>query len=123
MRDGRPIPFYGDGTTERDYTYIDDVVAGIESALTWAVQAEEGAFEVVNIGESRTTSLSRLVEMIAHELNAEPTLEHLPAQAGDVARTFASVDKARSLIGYDPRTTMEEGIRRFVEWFHDQRPT
>lgn len=122
MSEGSEIPFFGDGSSERDYTYVGDVVDGIEAAIDWAVGAGAGAFEIVNIGESRTTSLSRLVEMLAAELGAQPKLKMLPPQAGDVARTFASVDRARSLLGYDPRTSMEEGIRRFADWFRSQRP-
>jgi UDP-glucuronate 4-epimerase len=122
MSESKEIPFYGDGSTERDYTYVDDVVDGIEAALDWAVAADAGAFEIVNIGESRTTSLSRLVEMIASELGVEARLQMLPEQAGDVGRTFASVDKARALLDYDPRTSMEDGISRFIEWFRDQQP-
>ena len=117
MSRGEEIPFFGDGSTERDYTYVDDIVAGIEAALDWSVTAPSGAFETVNLGESVTTPLSRLVEMIAAELDITPRLKRMPAQPGDVQRTFANVQRARDLLGYDPHTTMDEGIRRFVEWF------
>jgi UDP-glucuronate 4-epimerase len=88
--------------------------------LKWTVAAEPGAFETVNLGENTTTSLSLLVEMLSAELGVEARLERLPAQPGDVERTFASIDKARALIGYDPCTPMEEGIHRFAEWFRQQ---
>ncbi|MEO5588483.1 MAG: SDR family NAD(P)-dependent oxidoreductase, partial [Gemmatimonadaceae bacterium] len=117
MSEGRAIPFFGDGTTERDYTYIADIISGIERSLDWAVGAEPGAFEIINLGESVTTTLARLVEMIGAELGTEPVLQRMSHQAGDVQKTFADVTHARELLGYDPRTTMEEGIRRFVEWF------
>ncbi len=120
MSAGRSIPFYGDGSTERDYTYVADIVHGIEGALDWAVAADAGAFETVNLGENTTTSLSRLVEMLSAELKVEAKLEHLGSQPGDVDRTFASIDKARALIGYDPCTSMVEGIHRFIEWFKVQ---
>ena len=120
MREGRPIPFYGDGSTERDYTYVGDIVQGIERALDWAMAAPSGAFEIVNLGESQTTSLSQLVSLLAHALGAEPELDRQPSQPGDVQRTFASVDKARALLGYDPGTSMEQGIAKFVEWFRAQ---
>ncbi len=120
MTEGEPIPFYGDGSTERDYTYVADIVHGIESALDWAIRSPAGTFEIVNLGESETTSLSRLVEIIAAEMGVVPTLERLPAQPGDVQRTFASVDKARRLLGYAPATSMEEGIRKFVAWYREQ---
>jgi UDP-glucuronate 4-epimerase len=123
MTAGKSIPFFGDGGTERDYTYVDDIVDGVEGALTWSTNASPGAFEVVNLGETTTTSLARLVEMLSTELGIAPELERLPPQPGDVQRTFASVTKARQLLGYNPRTPMEEGIRRFVEWFRQQPPT
>ncbi|HZK79277.1 MAG TPA: NAD-dependent epimerase/dehydratase family protein [Gemmatimonadaceae bacterium] len=122
MSSDKSIPFYGDGATERDYTYVDDVVDGIEGALRWAKSAKPGAFEIVNLGENTTTSLARLVEMLAAELGVTPTLDRMPPQPGDVQRTFASVEKAHRLLGYNPHTPMEEGIRRFVEWFRQQPP-
>lgn len=122
MSDGRPIPFYGDGSTERDYTFVADIVDGIVRALDWALAAEPHAFEIVNLGESQTTSLSHLVDMISAELGVEAKLDRQPQQPGDVQRTYASVDKARTLLGYDPRTSMEDGIRQFVDWFKAQTP-
>jgi UDP-glucuronate 4-epimerase len=120
MSRGETIPFYGDGSTERDYTYVSDIVDGIERALEWTIAAPPRAFEIVNLGESVTTSLNDLVRMIADELGVEPKLNHLPHQPGDVQRTFADVSKARDLFGYDPHTSMREGIRRFAEWFRNQ---
>lgn len=122
MSSGRPIPFYGDGSTERDYTFVADIVDGVVKALDWALAAEPHAFEIVNLGESQTTSLSQLVEMISAELGVEAKLDRQPHQPGDVQRTYASVDKARALLGYDPRTSMEDGIRQFVDWFKAQTP-
>jgi UDP-glucuronate 4-epimerase len=123
MSQGKPIPFFGDGGTERDYTYVGDIVHGIESALDWAVAAKPGQYEIVNLGEHETTSLSRLVEMIAAELGVKAVIDRKPVQPGDVQRTFASIEKARTLLGYNPRTSMEEGIREFVRWFRDQPVT
>ena len=120
MSEGRAIPFFGDGSTARDYTYVADIVEGIERALDWATAAPPGAFEIVNLGESQTTSLTQLVALISAALGIQPQLDIQPAQPGDVQRTFASVDKARSLFGYDPRTNMEEGIAKFVEWYRAQ---
>lgn len=116
MAGGRPIPFFGDGSAERDYTYVDDIVQGVVGAVDYA-RANPGAFEIVNLGESQTTSLSRLVELLGAALGVEPVLDRQPAQPGDVNRTCADVSKARRLLGYDPRTRVEEGIPRFVEWF------
>lgn len=120
MARGAEIPLYGDGTTERDYTYVDDIVDGIVAALDWCVASTPGAFETANLGESRTTSLARLVEILSAELGVTPRIQRLPEQPGDVQRTFADVSKARELFGYDPATTVEEGIRRFADWFRAQ---
>lgn len=128
MAEGRPVPFFGDGSTERDYTYIDDIVAGVLGAADWtgapAAGAGGGGFEIVNLGESRTTRLDRLLELISAALAAEglparPELDRLPVQPGDVTRTCADISKARRLLGYAPSTTVEEGIPRFVRWFKE----
>lgn len=121
MSESKAVPFFGDGRSARDYTYVADIVHGIDAALDWATRSEPGAFEIVNLGESETTSLSELVELIASELKATPELNRLPSQPGDVQQTFASVEKARALLGYAPRTSMKEGIARFVEWFQGQQ--
>jgi len=118
IREGRPIPFYGDGSSERDYTYIDDIVGGVAAALGWTAAPEPG-LEIVNLGESRTTSLSALVGLIARAVGREARLERLPAQPGDVRRTCADGRKAARLLGYRPGTTVEEGIPRFVRWFEE----
>lgn len=120
MMRGEEIPFFGDGSTERDYTYIDDIVNGIVGALDWCVRAEPGAFEIMNLGENVTTSLSRLIELISAELGVVPRLRRMPHQPGDVQRTCADVARARELIGYDPHTGMKEGIHRFAEWLRSQ---
>jgi len=126
MAEGRPVPFFGDGSTERDYTYIDDIVAGVLGAADWtgAAAAGAGAFEIVNLGESRTTRLDRLVELVSAALAGEgmpasPVLDRRPAQPGDVRRTCADITKARRLLGYAPTTTVEVGIPRFVRWFKE----
>lgn len=121
---GEPITLYGDGSTERDYTWIDDIVGGVLGAVEWtgAETGPRGAMEIVNLGGSRTTRLDRLVELIAaalaaEGLPAEVRLERRPAQPGDVRRTYADVSKAGRLLGYAPGTPVEEGIPRFVRWF------
>ena len=115
MLEGKPVPMFGDGSTERDYTYVDDIVQGIEGAVAFTGR-DEPAFEIVNLGESRTTSLARLIELLGSALGVEPEVQRHPAQPGDVARTFADVTRARELLGYRPTTAVEEGIPRFVEW-------
>lgn len=116
MLEGRPIPFFGDGTTERDYTWIDDIVDGVVAAIDRTGTVAEPEYQIVNLGESRTTSLSRLVSLLGDALGVEPVLERLPLQPGDVRRTYADVTRARELLGYDPSTPVEVGIPRFVEW-------
>ena len=118
MLRGEEIPFFGDGSTERDYTYVDDIVQGVEGAIDYLARTP-AAFEIVNLGESRTVSLSELVTLLARELGMEPRLKRLPAQPGDVERTYASVARARELLGYAPAVPIEEGIRRFVAWLRE----
>ena len=118
ISEGRPIPVYGDGGTSRDYTYIDDILQGIEAAIELTA-AERPVYEIVNLGESETTSLSRLIELIAGALGREAVIERLPLQPGDVERTFADISHARELLGYAPTTKVEQGIPRFVEWFRN----
>jgi UDP-glucuronate 4-epimerase len=120
IAEGRPVPFYGDGSSERDYTYIDDIVGGVTAAVGWTAAAGGGpGVEIVNLGESRTTTLSALVALIARAVGREARLEQLPEQPGDVRRTCADVRKAARLLGYRPATTVEDGIPRFVRWFEE----
>jgi len=113
---GESVPRYGDGSSARDYTYVDDIVEGILAALDAAPP-----FEIVNLGGSRTTTLRGLIELIAGALGVEPRILELPTQPGDVPITFADVGKARRLWGWQPRVPIEEGIGRFVEWYRQNR--
>jgi len=112
---GKPIPFYGDGSTRRDYTYIDDIVDGVVRALD---QCE--GYEIYNLGESQTTSLEELVRLIGEVTGKRPVLDRQAMQPGDVLVTYADVSKARARLGYDPTTPVREGIRRFVEWYRSK---
>jgi len=109
---GEPIPFFGDGTTARDYTYCTDIVDGIMAAVD-----RDLGFEIINLGESKTTCLSDLVRIIEENLGKKATLKKLPMQPGDVVLTCADVSKARRLLDYNPTTPVEEGIGRFMEWY------
>jgi UDP-glucuronate 4-epimerase len=113
---GRTIQQYGDGSSERDYTHVDDIVQGVLGAVRWVGQPG-AAHEIVNLGESRTVSLNRLISLIAGSLGVEPSIEYLPEQPGDVRRTCADISKAGRLLGYHPTVTIEEGIPAFVDWF------
>jgi UDP-glucuronate 4-epimerase len=108
----KPIPFFGDGTTRRDYTYIADIVDGTVRALDRAA-----GFEIYNLGESRTISLSELVAAVGAACGVEPILARKPMQPGDVLVTYADVSKARAKLGYDPHTTLVEGLERFLAWY------
>lgn len=109
----KPIPVFGDGTTRRDYTYIDDIIDGVAAAIDY----DQSNYEVMNLGESRTVELRELISLLEKELDAHAIIEHHPPQPGDVPQTFADVSKARALLNYQPKTQIEEGLRRFVEWF------
>lgn len=109
---GTPIPFFGDGSTRRDYTYIDDIVDGVVRALD-----RTAGYEIYNLGESATTSLSELVSIIGEACGRTPLLDRQPMQPGDVLVTYADVSKAKRMLGYDPRTSVREGIKRFVAWY------
>lgn len=112
MREGKAIPLFGDGSTARDYTYIDDIVSGV-----MACTRSEFGFEVFNLGESHTVTLAHLVELLERTLGIKPVIHRQPPQPGDVPITFANVDKARRLLGYNPLTTIEDGLAKFAEWF------
>lgn len=117
INEGQPIPVFGDGTTRRDYTYVDDIIAGVRAAMDY----EASDYEVINLGGSRTVSLSELIALLERELGQKALINRQPTQPGDVPQTYADVSKAHRLLGYDPRTPIEEGIRRFVEWFTRER--
>jgi UDP-glucuronate 4-epimerase len=111
---GRVVEQYGDGSTSRDYTYVDDIVRGILAA---AAYTEKSSFEIFNLGGSATTTLSELIALVEAAVGKKAELRVLPDQAGDVPRTYADVSKAGRLLGYAPRTAIAEGVGRYVEWF------
>ncbi|MBX3281111.1 MAG: GDP-mannose 4,6-dehydratase [Acidobacteria bacterium] len=115
--DDKPIPVFGDGSTRRDYTYIDDIIGGVRAAMSF----EGSMHEVFNLGESETTELSRLIEMLESSLGKKAIIDRQPSQPGDVPITFADISKARRMLGYDPKTKIEDGIPKFVEWFRSHR--
>lgn len=116
LDEGRAVPMFGDGSTSRDYTYVDDIIDGVVASI----ERVQG-YRIYNLGESQTIELRQLIEVIAAALGREPLIDRLPSQPGDVPRTNADVSRARAELGYDPHTSVEEGVRRFVEWFRLQK--
>jgi UDP-glucuronate 4-epimerase len=112
MLAGRPIPVFGDGSTRRDYTFIDDIIAGLRGAIGY----EGSPYEIANLGNNQTVSLSEMVAQLERALGVPAIIERFPEQPGDVPHTWARIDKARTLFGYRPRTSFEDGLGRFVEW-------
>jgi len=113
IRDGNPISMFGDGSTRRDYTYIDDIISGVRAAIDY----HGSLYEVVNLGESETTNLSQLIGLLEASLGKKAIIDHQPLQPGDVPITYADISKARKLLNYNPQTRIEQGIPKFVEWF------
>ncbi len=110
---GKPIPVFGDGSSRRDYTFIDDIIEGVRAAIDYSASR----YEVINLGESRTVKLSELIALLENELAMKAIIDRQPSQLGDVPQTFADIGKARHLLKYEPKTEIELGLRRFVQWF------
>jgi UDP-glucuronate 4-epimerase len=110
------IYLYGDGTTSRDYTYIDDIINGIKGAIK-----KVKGFEVYNLGDSRPVQLSDLITLIEKSAGRKARLKYMPQQEGDVTRTFADISKARRELGYNPNTDIESGIKKYFDWFKAKR--
>jgi UDP-glucuronate 4-epimerase len=118
MVEGQTITLFGDGTQARDYTYCDDVVAGVVAAIGWTGAAPLGV-EQFNLGGNRSVPTGAMVAEIAEALGTEPKIEWAPMQPGDVQRTAADLTKSSAILGYAPQTPFPEGIRRFVAWFRN----
>jgi UDP-glucuronate 4-epimerase len=116
IRGGTPIPVFGDGSTRRDYTFIDDIVSGIVAAMTYRATP----FEVINLGNNATVSLAEMIRQLEEALGARAIIDRQPEQSGDVPQTWAAIDKARDMLGYAPATRFEDGISRFVAWLGDE---
>ena len=108
----KPIPVYGDGTTMRDYTYIDDIVDGIVKAINY----NQTKYEIVNLGGGSPVTLNQMIETIENVLGKKAIINRLPMQPGDVNRTVCNISKANRILGYSPKTSFEEGIHKFINW-------
>ena len=115
INQGKSIPVFGDGTTKRDYTFVDDIIQGILAAIEYV----KTPFEIFNLGESNTVELNYLIKLLEENINKKAVIERQELQPGDVPLTFADTAKARKLLGYNPTTPIEEGIKKFTLWFNE----
>ncbi len=115
IKEDKEIEMYGDGTTKRDYTYVADIVAGIIAALEKNI-----SFEIINLGNNQTVELKYFISLIEKELNKKAKIKNLPEQKGDVPLTYADIEKAKSLLNYEPKVKIEEGVKSFIGWFNEQ---
>lgn len=112
-----PIPVYGDGTTKRDYTYIDDIIEGVIAAIEY----DNNLFEIFNLGESQPVELKYLIRVLEKTIGKKAQIKRIPEQPGEIPITFAEISKARELLGYSPKTNIEDGIKSFVKWINEQQ--
>lgn len=110
------IPFYGDGSTARDYTFVEDIIDGIVKSIRYLEQ-NNGIYEILNLGESEVINLKEMLSTIEETMGKKAVLKPMPMQPGDVQKTNADITKAKNLIGYAPKTNFQNGIKKFVEWF------
>jgi UDP-glucuronate 4-epimerase len=123
MEAGKPLPIFGDGESGRDYTYVDDIVAGVIGALEYDFSLTEGApFEICNLGNSHPLKLAELVGMLECVTGRKAIVKRESPQQGDVPLTWAEISKAGKLLGYRPQTTLEEGLKKFVAWYRAADP-
>jgi UDP-glucuronate 4-epimerase len=124
MEAGKPLPIFGDGETGRDYTYVDDIVTGVLGALNYDFSSTEGApFEICNLGNSQPVKLSELVRMLESATGKKAIVERKATQQGDVPLTWADISKAGNLLGYRPKISLEEGLKKFVAWYRATDPS
>ena len=109
---GETIPMFGDGSSSRDYTFVDDVIAGVLAAMTYS----GSSYEVINLGNNRTVGLREMIGALEHALGLSARIEQQPEQPGDVPHTWARIDKARTLLDYNPKTGFDQGVRVFCDW-------
>jgi len=113
----KPISMYGDGSTSRDYTFVDDTVQGVISAMKY----DKSDFEIINLGNNYSITLKDLIAAIEDVIGKKAIIENLPDQPGDVPKTFANISKAKKMLGYDPKTSLKDGLQKFYEWFLENK--
>lgn len=116
ISENKEIPFYGDGSTARDYTFIDDIIDGVVKSIDF-VEKNENVYETINLGENQVINLNEMLSSIEKEIGKSANKKYLPMQPGDVQKTNADIEKAQNLIKYSPKTNYQNGIKIFVEWF------
>ena len=120
MLNNEKIPMFGNGSTSRDYTYIDDIVFGIEKSIQYT-EENKNVYEIINLGNSSPITLLSMINIIGRVVGINPQIEKLPMQPGDVERTYADISKAKKLLGYNPKTSFEKGIENFVIWYKNSK--
>ena len=120
ISEGHEIPFYGDGSTARDYTFIHDIIDGILKSIKY-LENNNPVYEILNLGESEVVTLDKMLSVLEDTIGKKAHKKMLPMQPGDVQKTNADITKAKSLIGYEPTTNFQNGIKKFVEWFLGNR--
>lgn len=113
ISEGNPIPVFGDGSSSRDYTFVEDTIQGIEAAITY----DQSDFEIINLGNHQTVTLSELITAIEKISGKKAMIDRQPEQAGDVPKTYADICKAKRLLNYQPDTSLEKGLISFYEWY------
>ena len=116
ISENKEIPFYGDGSTARDYTFINDIINGLLGAISY-LESNEKVYEIINLGENEVINLNEMVTTIENALGKKAQKKMLPMQLGDVEKTNANIQKAKILLGYQPSTSFQNGIKKFVEWY------
>jgi UDP-glucuronate 4-epimerase len=117
MLEGRPIPVYGDGSTRRDYTFVADIVQGLLAAVDYTATP----YEVINLGNNQTVRLDELIAGLEAALGVKARIDRQPEQPGDVSQTWASIDKARALLNYEPTTSYADGVQTFARWLREEQ--
>lgn len=117
---GTPLDLYNGGKMKRDFTYIDDIVSGVVAAAKKTPTTEHGKrHPIYNLGNSRCEDLPKVIELIEQHLGKKAIINSMPMQLGDVKATYANIDKAKAELGYDPKTTIDEGVPNFIRWYLD----
>ena len=114
------IPFYGDGSTARDYTFVDDIIDGVLKSIQY-LETNDNVYEIINLGESEVITLREMLTTLENKIGKKAIKKILPMQPGDVQKTNADITKAKALIGYKPTTNFQNGTKKFVEWFLGNR--